>query len=339
MGAALCVLPPLGILVFSDGPKLLESFHGLSPGLLALCFSMVFAAWLCHSLRVYIMVRSLGHRLSWSYAIATAMAMEFGIAVTPGGVGGGALKAAFLGRLGMTVGDSLGLIATDVLFDGVFVVLAGAAGVWAVSQDPWWQNMVAALSLHRVPKELLGLSAAAAGFLLIGLWWATKGRMRRNGCLVRTHGAHEEAGTGRGVFGRLGEILGRGSVVAPRLFKESAAFAGLCVLLALIQGFCRYGVLPLLVSSFDPGVAVLPLVPLQALVWGLSLLLVLPGGGGSVEIISLIFLRAMLPVEHVGVVVLVWRFFTYHLNWIIGGVTVVCGSTRSPVGSRERGSV
>ncbi len=334
MGAALCVLPPAGVLVFSEGPKLLESFRRLSPGLFALSLFMVFTAWMCHSLRVYFMVRTLGYRSSWGYAIVTAMAMEFGIAVTPGGVGGGALKAAFLGRLGMPIGESLGLIATDVLFDGVFLVLAGAAGVWAVFHDPWWQNMVAALSLHRVPVGLFGVIGVMFGVFLMGLRWARKSRMGYKG----TRRCTNEAGdleSGRGVFGRLGKTLGRGCLVAPRLFQKNAGVAGLCVFLALVQGFCRYGILPLLVSSFDPGVAVLPLVPLQALVWALSLVLVLPGGGGSVEIISLVFLRSMLPMERVAVVVLGWRFLTYHLNWIIGAVSLLCASTHSFSGSRK----
>lgn len=269
MGAALCVLPPAGVLIFLEGPKLLESFRRLSPGLIALSFSMVFTAWLCHSLRVYLMARTLGYRSSWGYAMTTAMAMEFGIAVTPGGVGGGALKVAFLGRLGMPVGGSLGLIATDALFDGVFLVLAAAAGVWAVFHDPWWQNMVAALSFHLVPEGLFGVVGVVFGVFLMGLRWARKSRMGRNGPRRRTPDA-DDLGSRRSVFGRLGKMLGRGCLVAPRMFQKNAGVAGLCVFLALVQGFCRYGILPLLVSSFDPGVAVLPLVPLQALVWALS---------------------------------------------------------------------
>ncbi len=120
VGTVLCVLPPLFVAVFSDGPRLAASFQKLSRDRIVFSSCMVLVAWLCHSFRVQLMVRTLGYRCSWGYAVATAMAMEFGIAVTPGGVGGGAFKAAFLRKLGMPLSESLGLIATDILFDGFF---------------------------------------------------------------------------------------------------------------------------------------------------------------------------------------------------------------------------
>lgn len=335
VGAVLCVLPPLFVLVFSDGPHLVASLQKLSKELLILCSFMVLAAWLCHSLRVQLLVRTLGYRCSWRYAVATALAMEFGIAVTPGGVGGGAFKAAFLRKLGMPLSESIGLIATDILFDGFFLGAAAIAGLSAVGSDPRWQNILASLSLSRLAEELSWLVTAVAAVVLIGLYWARKTPLRLKGSPDQ---GHHGGGLGSEVrrLDGFGEAIRRGWRVAPRLFRENATVCAVCILLAFLQGSCRYGILPLLVHSFGPTVSVLPLVPIQALLWALSLGLVAPGGGGSVEIISLVFLRTMLPGESVAIVVLAWRFLTYHLNWIVGSVAFLGGSARSLFGSEER---
>ncbi len=176
---------------------------------------------------------------------------------------------------------------------------------------------------------------ATAAFVFIGLYWTRRNRSRLGG--PANQGDPDDARVvGHRWFGRLREALQRGCRVAPRFFRENATVSALCIVLAFVQGSCRYGILPLLVLSFGPPVSVLPLVPIQALLWALSLVLVVPGGGGSVEIISLVFLSTMLPSENVAVVVLVWRFLTYHLNWIIGLIAFLGGSARSLFGSEER---
>jgi uncharacterized membrane protein YbhN (UPF0104 family) len=45
----------------------------------------------------------------------------------------------------------------------------------------------------------------------------------------------------------------------------------------------------------------------------------LPGGGGSVEVATAIILGHFVPVTMVGLVLLLWRFSTYHLYLLAGG--------------------
>ena len=321
IGAVLCVFPSLVVLLSWDGPKLLEHFCRVPIGLLGLFVSMVLGAWLCHSLRVLIMVRSLGYPCSWEYAFATALAMEFGIAATPGGVGGATLKVTFLKKLGMPVGESLGLIATDLLIDMVFFMATGTAGLWAALTDPRWRKILASVTFRRLPDGLWEGLAVFGVALLLSLLWVKKNRSDRNSLAGELPGVtNSPAGEGPG--GKTLEALRRGCRVAPQLFQSHAAAVFLCLLLSLGQGVCRFGILPLLVHAFAAEINLLPLVPLQAFLWALSLALVTPGGGGGVEILSLVFLRALLPAEEAAVVVFVWRFFTLHLNWLVGSVAL-----------------
>ena len=88
-------------------------------------------------------------------------------------------------------------------------------------------------------------------------------------------------------------------------------------LVAVFQWFCRYGVLPVLLWGLGHPVNPFPLFVLQGLLFTLALALVVPGGSGGVELAFAVVMAPIIPKELLGVVVL-WRFFTYHL-YILGG--------------------
>lgn len=66
----------------------------------------------------------------------------------------------------------------------------------------------------------------------------------------------------------------------------------------------------------------LPLMLLQGCLFFISLLVVVPGGGGSVELLSGAVLPLFAPVALVGPAVLLWRVATYHLYVLAGGATL-----------------
>jgi uncharacterized protein (TIRG00374 family) len=86
-----------------------------------------------------------------------------------------------------------------------------------------------------------------------------------------------------------------------------------------VQWTCRYGVLPLTFHALGVDVPVLPLMLLQGCLFLLSLLVVMPGGGGSVELLSGALLPLFAPAALVGPAVLIWRVATYHLYVLAGG--------------------
>jgi uncharacterized membrane protein YbhN (UPF0104 family) len=77
--------------------------------------------------------------------------------------------------------------------------------------------------------------------------------------------------------------------------------------------------LPVVLFSLGYPVNPLPLFLIQGILFGLSLLIVAPGGGGSVELLSAFVLPIFAPGSLTGIIVLVWRFFSYHLYLLVGG--------------------
>jgi uncharacterized protein (TIRG00374 family) len=105
------------------------------------------------------------------------------------------------------------------------------------------------------------------------------------------------------------------SVFRKHVFALVAAFV-----LTTIQWLCRYGILPVILLAFSGEQSFLPLLVMQGIFLVLSFMILLPGGGGSVEMITTLVLRQFVPMSAVGFVLVLWRFFTYHLYLLVGGV-------------------
>jgi glycosyltransferase 2 family protein len=211
------------------------------------------------------------------------------------------------------------LLATDAAVDVVFFALLAPFAVYlllhggllkALLHDPSELDALAGLGVvvaivgsvilllrsrrfHRTISRLL----AASGF----------GRRRR---LAARH-RHLRTTVARSAR-RIG-----GSLVF--LWRERKGSLLLNLALASLQWCCRYMILPVILLSLNVPVNPLPLFLVQGVLFGLSLLVVAPGGGGSVELLTALVLPHFVSSGLVGVVVIVWRFFTYHLYLLGGG--------------------
>ena len=147
----------------------------------------------------------------------------------------------------------------------------------------------------------VGGAAAVAGVLF---WRAWRGRSPGGG-LERL------AGAARRTAGNVARFWRRGKT------RFAAAVA-----VAAVQWSCRYGVLPLTFYALGVEAPVLPLMLLQGCLFLISLLVVAPGGGGSVELLSGAVLPLFAPAALTGPALLIWRVATYHLYVLAGGVAL-----------------
>ncbi len=323
-GAILCVLPSVVLLLFAERSHLGMALSSVPRIPLLLSAVMVAAAWLCHMARVRITVGALGYTCSWADALRAAMGMELGVAVTPGGIGGAVLKTTFLHKTGVPVAHCLGLIATDWLFDTLLFAIAGLVGMIAVVSDPLWHHMLKTTLQQPISAKawVWGLMASVVILALVWTkrWFFTSGVPLDTDAAIFSNHSLKNVHTRKT---RLREIFRDAGTVLPRLTKSRPWVVPACLFFAVIQGTCRFGVLPLLVYSLNPEINVLPLFPLQGLLWALSLVVVVPGGGGGAELLSLFFLKAMVAHSWAFTIVFIWRFFTFHLYWAVGAAVVL----------------
>lgn len=320
-GVALGTVATVLVLVFTMRHGTLDPLRQFPPAVIALLFGMVFLAWLCNGARMWLMCRAAGHPLRYLQAIAISLSTEFGIAATPAGLGGSVIRLSLLRRAGVPIPTAASLLATDAAIDLVFFALLSPFAIHELLHDAVLRAVI------RKPSEtdtlfalgiLLALAAGAVQLvrserfhrLVARILAATAfGRRRR----LAARYQHLRRNFGRSLR-RLIDTL-----VFLRQRRKSALFLNL--LIASIQWCCRYLLLPVILLGFGVHVNPLPLFLIQGVLFGLSLLVVAPGGGGSVELLTGLILPGLVPSELVGLTVLVWRFFTYHL-YLIGGGTM-----------------
>jgi uncharacterized protein (TIRG00374 family) len=278
---------------------------------------LIIIAWLCNGCRIMILSRSLGYNLSYRQSIAISLSSEFGIAATPAGMGGAIIRLALLRRAGVPIAHGTSMLATDVALDSLFFSLLFPFALYSIFRNPKILALFQSIEWGIVLILLLGISALLlllAKFHFIRhvsffvIHWTFLGRYRLP---ARYRFLKWKLANG---WRQMKEGL-------YRLFSMRKSAVLITFLLASFQWTCRYSILPLVLYALSiPNDPVL-LFMLQGLLFLTSMLLVLPGGGGGVEVSTALILKLIIPHPVIGIVILIWRICTYHLYLLGGGIT------------------
>jgi len=319
-GAVLALLVTFGVLAFTMAPETLQGLRDMHVRYVLPMVALVLGAWGCLACRIWIAARALKHPFPYRGALRIAISTEFGVAASPAGVGGTAIRLALLRSAGVPLGIGTTMVGADVLLDVLFFILVTPFALWVLLADPSWSGLLHTLftSARCLPLLLIVAPVFIALALLVrrGSWfrdaqWLARkapgsiryrlpARVRLARSRVRS-GVHQATGS------------------AAYLYRQEwPALIGMFGL-ACLQWCCRYGVLPLLLLSLSTHRNPFPLLVLQGILFGISFLLVVPGGGGVIEMLSVMVLPLFVPRALIGMALLIWRFFTYYVHLLIGG--------------------
>lgn len=296
----------------------IRTFNPLWFGALA---GMAVIAWTCNAGRTWLLTRTLGHPLSFLQSIGITLSMEFAIAATPGGVGGVMTRFALQKRAGIPLSTSSTMLAADITADILYFSTIAPIAIFGFLRFIPFHTL--SRNLH-LTEGLIILLFGLALLLFLAFWmshpttfrWTRKSVRhgpfgRRFRLAARLHHARRRIREGLGKMRRnIGFLWRRGK----------GAFL-LLLLLSTLQLSCRYGILPVVLLALGHPGPVFPLVILQGALFMLGLIVVLPGGGGTVELVSSLILPLFVPPALIGPALLLWRFFTYHFYLLAGGLT------------------
>jgi uncharacterized protein (TIRG00374 family) len=333
-GVALGLVAMTVVLFLTIDPETFRRLKDIPVFFFFVLLGMVCCAWLCHGARIRLLSGSMGYRLSYARALAIALSVEFGVAASPAGMGGAVVRLAFLKRAGVPYTRAASMLTADVMLDFMYFTGLVIATAVVVFLDPVWRSIISGFQSTAPGRVVIVIFVVSLLFALIFLFsgkWAREferflGRLqfakrRRLPARLRLGRARFELSVKRTM--KLVVFLFR---------RRKAALLGSFAFAAL-QWSCRYGVLPLAVLAFSPDKNPFPLMAVQGLLFAFGLLVVVPGGGGGVELLSAVILQYFIPGSLVGIVVLVWRFFTFHLYLAVGGVAFffTCGKKTDDV--------
>lgn len=279
----------------------------------------IIIAWLCNGGRIWINSRALGHQLRYRQAISVSLSTEFGIAASPAGMGGTALRLYLLKKAHVPLATSASMLAADVVVDLTFFALLTPIAIFFIVRDQNWTDMFADLAgwqLGLAGGLLLGGLALMVIFFQTGLWAKVIDAIAN----ATPHGRKQRwPGKFRHFRWELRRSMRRTWLITRFLFRKrrNALLINFC--LASVQWLCRYGALPLILLAFGSLKNPFPLLFIQGFLFLFAMLVFLPGGGGGVEVATAFILRHFVPVPMVGLVLLLWRFCTYHLYLLAGG--------------------
>lgn len=314
----LCSLLALFLVVRLNGEAVDWSrISEISPLLTIGLFGMIGLAWICNGLRTWIMARTLGHHMSLMRAIGITLSSEFAIAATPGGIGGVGVRVLLQKRQGIPAMKSMAMFGTDVAADSLFFALLAPFGLAALLHlEPFagwirgtWSHLGELLEPMKGHPFGMGL-IAVAGAVLTGIAIWRMGR-RQKGKAERH--SHRSIDSIRVWYRKWTDSMGD-------LWIRNKKTCALVVAIAAVQWTCRYGVLVFLVHAMGFSINPLALFLLQGSLFALSLVVVVPGGGGSVELLSSLVLNPLMGGGIALMVVVLWRLFTYYLYLVGGGI-------------------
>ena len=306
-GAVLAMAAGTGVFLFTVRGDTWARLGEARWGLLAWAPAIVALAWACNGTRTWLLAPVVAKRIRWREALGVTLSVEFALAATPGGVGGIPVRVALSRRLGIPAEASLAIVAADVTADILFFALlwpfAAVSVAGMLARSGLGEKIAAGWEAAHPLAWLAGFGAVAtlAAALAARAWR----RRKVGGRLERIAGAARRTAGNIARFWRLGKTR----------FAASVAVAA-------VQWCCRYGVLPLTFYALGVEAPVLPLMLLQGCLFLISLLVVAPGGGGSVELLSGAVLPLFAPAALVGPALLIWRVATYHLYVLAGGVAL-----------------
>lgn len=285
------------------------------PKMALLIVGMVCIAWVCNGLRTWVLAGAFGHRLHPATAVGITLSMEFVIAASPGGVGGWITRAYLQRRVGIPISTTVSMLGADVTADILFFLLLTPL---AVDQLLRLESVRSVLGQVDWPAAML-LAVTVLLFVALPVVFrqGTAGWLRsRFGRSAERH----DSWVWRQIQRIRAELSQAASSTLFLFQKRRFAFFISCAF-ATLQWTCRYGILPVVLWGLGSPVHPLALMLVQGSLFLVGLLVVAPGGGGSLEILTVLILGPMVGPSQAALAVVIWRAATYYLYILGGGLT------------------
>ncbi|MBH53534.1 MAG: hypothetical protein CMI18_04210 [Opitutaceae bacterium] len=318
-GVTLCILATALVLFFTVEDETWGHIAMFNWRFAPLIVAAIFVAWLCNGGRIWINSRALGHKIKYRQAISVSMSTEFGIAASPAGMGGTAMRLYLLKKAHVPLTTSASMLAADVFVDLTFFGLLTPVALYFILRDQSWAGMF----LDLPGRQLFPLAAVVViGISLMVIFFQT-GLWAKVIHAIASTTPHGRIRRWPGKFRHFRWAMKRSArrtwLITRFLFRKRRSALLLNFSLATVQWLCRYGTLPLILLAFGSLKNPFPLLFIQGFLFLFGMMLFLPGGGGGVEVATAFILGHFVPVSMVGLVLVLWRFCTYHLYLLGGG--------------------
>lgn len=324
-GLTLTLLFSLATLTFlffhSATPDTWRSIFYFNPETIFLLLILVIASWLVEALRVKLIAGTLGEKVGFSNILRINMVGLFTGNITPFTSGSVPAQVYLFHRLGVSLGKATAIVTTRMVFTSLFFMIGGPAALYLFRRRLLEELGIQHLSVV-INSMLLFLLVLSFVFLLVVIWRPHYGR-----ALVKK------------VFslGLVRKILGaRAEAICERFLCEVQEFQSCLVTifrhrflpvvgvisLTVLYWLINLSIAPAVLKGFGVNIGhrLFRLFLLEFVILFLVSLIPIPGGSGFTEMGLYSLFSIYLPKHLLAVSVVIWRFLSYYLTTLIGGL-------------------
>ncbi len=304
-GIVVCIVA----LFIAPGPQPWPALRGASWVLLLFAGVVTVAETLFRGLRLCIVTRAVGGRVSLWTSVRITLAGDFAAAITPSRFGGEPARLFALIRNGLSAGAAgavlFGEFVTDLCALGFLIAAAfGLSGDATHLRSIW------------VSAALLASVAAAVGCAMrwpgfLDRFWTPLARRRPVAWALRRAGVEHFC-----LSQWIVEVRRR----SYRLFATGWGKMAVGGAYALLHTTARFAVLPLLAAAFGAPIGLQSAILIQLAIFYGSALVPTPGGSGVPELAFTAAISHSAPSAPVGLLLVLWRFLTCYLGGAVGGL-------------------
>ncbi|PKM83790.1 MAG: hypothetical protein CVU88_01150 [Firmicutes bacterium HGW-Firmicutes-13] len=310
----------IAILYFTTSEKTWESLQTVQPAFLFLALLIVLFSWLIEGLRLKYIVGSLeeNRNISLFSCVKVFLITLFFAGITPMALGEWPALIYYLHRSGVSLAESTAsMVIRTVLTKFMFMVVAVAL---LISYDGRISGGAALNYFFRSALGFLVLSSFIYFIVLLKpeIIWVGLRTLKRVPFLRRLAASNRL----KDLVKRLREEAEQFQLSLGRLGRSNRKRLIIPALLSFGYWFTYFLIAPVLLVGLG-----LDFEFWRILIWQFLIVLIIvytpvPGGSGFVEISLAAFFAAYVPAHIIGIFVVAWRFFTYYINLIFGGILV-----------------
>ncbi len=318
LSVGISILAIITVISFTRDDFSLQVFTHIDINYLLLALIITFLFWLIKSLKLRLLVRSLGGSVPLLKIFNIYLASAFIAHVTPSSSGGLPFIIYFIHREGLPVGKSTALTVIDSIFNLLFYLIVAPLLLVAWGEYMRFGPQITKLfylALFLVTGFILLIiflifnSHLAISFLdwLVSLSFVKKIIGEEICVHIKAYVQKEINYFNEGL-----EIL---------IQKKKELF--MVILYTILYWLVYLMLPPVLLRGLGARIEIVPVILAQLVFNFIYPLIPTPGGSGGAELGIAYLFKFMVPNYILGIFVALWRFFSFYLSLIVGGILFV----------------
>ncbi len=304
---------------YSAAPETWVSLCQIKINFLLMALLCLVSMWLLEGVGFGLLIHGVGKFIPFLSLVRIFLASNFVGFVTPFGSGGVPAQIYLLTKKGLSAGESTAVVSTRALLSSWFFGIIGPVAFFLLRPH---------LSLKSSWIDFFGPTLVALFLFtllfLYLLWRPQKGGYLASACcnwspLVRCFGTERMKRIQTSIAHEIEKLHQGLSLLFRSNFLMVLAVAG-CIILCWLLLFA---IAPLLLLGFGVKINVVQVLFYQFVLFFLIPLSPTPGGSGAAELGFAALLTSLVPKHLLAVFVILWRFLTYYLNLLVGGIILV----------------